>query len=104
MGTSTVKEAITLASRVRINEDVVFRDLQGEMVLLNLKSGVYFGLDPMGTRIWQLIREHQFLHKVLRAVVEEHEVAESRCQQDLLSFVAALRENGLVRVDGGPAA
>lgn len=104
MGTATVKEAITLASRVRISEDVVFRDLQGEMVLLNLKSGVYFGLDPMGTQIWQLIQEHQFLHNVLQAVVEEYEVTESRCQQDLLRFVAAVRENGLVDLDRGPAA
>jgi len=97
-------DGITLASRVRINDDVVFRDLQGELVLLNLKTGVYFGLDPVGSRIWQLIQEHQFLHKVLHAVVEEYEVTESRCQQDLLRFVAALRANGLVDVNRGPAA
>lgn len=74
------------------------------MVLLNLKSGVYFGLDPLGTRIWQLIQEHQSLHKILRSVVDEYEVTESRCEPDLLHFVAALRENGLVDVDRGPAA
>jgi hypothetical protein len=43
---------------VRICDDVVFHDLQGELVLLNLKTGVYFGLDSVGTRIWHLIREH----------------------------------------------
>ena len=92
-------EGITLASRFQINQDVVFHDLQGEIVLLNLKTGVYFGLDPMGTRVWQLIQEHQSLKKVLDSLVEEYEVTEARCEQDLLGFVAELRDNKLIEVN-----
>ncbi len=91
-------ERITLASRVRINEDVVFHDLQGEMVLLNLKTGVYFGLDPMGTRIWHLIHEANPLQEVLDSLLEEYEVMEAQCERELLGFVAQLRENELVEV------
>ena len=98
-----MKDAITLASRVAINEDVIFRDLEGEIVLLNLKTGVYFGLDLVGTRIWHLIREHQSLQKALGALLEEFEVAEARCAADLLSLVGVLREKGLVEVTA-PAA
>ena len=47
----------TLESRIRINDDVLFQELHGEGVLLNLKTGVYFGLDPVGRRIWQLAQE-----------------------------------------------
>lgn len=89
---------IALTSHVRINEGVVFRDLEGEMVLLNLKSGVYFGLDSVGTRIWHLLREPGPLRKVLDALVDEYEVAEGPCERDLLRFIGLLREKALIEV------
>ena len=42
----------TLTAEVRANDEVLFQELHGEGVLLNLKTGVYFGLDPVGARIW----------------------------------------------------
>ncbi len=91
-------EAITLTSRALRNEDVVFRDLQGEMVLLNLKTGVYFGLDPVGTRIWHLIQEGRSLQEIRDAVMQEYDVTKDQCEQDLLRFVGQLRERELVDV------
>lgn len=89
---------VTLASRVSIGDDVAFRDLDGELVLLNLRTGVYFGLDPIGTRIWHLLRDGQPLEAVVAALVAEYEVSESRCTADMLDFVGLLRENALVDV------
>jgi hypothetical protein len=91
-------ELATLASRVRINDDVLFQELQGEAVLLNLKSGVYFGLDPVGTRIWQLFAEHEVLSEVAQAVVAEYDVAEDKCSEDLLKLVDDLEKQELVSV------
>ena len=88
----------TLASRVRVNDDVLFQELQGEAVLLNLKSGVYFGLDPVGTRIWKLFAEHEVLSEVAQAVVAEYDVAEDRCSEDLLKLVDDLEKQELVSV------
>jgi Coenzyme PQQ synthesis protein D (PqqD) len=95
---------LPLTSRLKANRDVVFRDLQGELVLLNLKSGVYFGLDPVGTRMWQLLHEHRSLHEVLAALLDEYDVAETRCERDLVGFVRALVENELVTLNSGPPA
>lgn len=91
---------LSLASRLRISNDVVFHDLDGEVVILNLETGVYFGLDPVGTRIWQLVREHGSLTKVRDALLEEYEVTEARCTHDLLELAARLREKGLVEAAG----
>lgn len=85
-----------LESRVRPNKEVLFQELQGEAVLLNLSSGMYFGLDPVGTRIWQLIGEHGKLSDVVQVMVDEFEVGEDRCAADLLALVAELQENDLV--------
>jgi Coenzyme PQQ synthesis protein D (PqqD) len=90
--------APTLDSRVRINDDVLFQELQGEAVLLNLKSGVYFGLDPVGTRIWQLFSEHELLSDIAKAIVSEYDVVEDRCAEDLAALVADLERHGLVTV------
>ena len=88
----------TLASRVRVNDDVLFQELQGEAVVLNLKSGVYFGLDPVGTRIWQLFAGHELLSEIAQTIVAEYEVTEDRSTADLLALVADLERNGLVTV------
>ncbi len=88
----------TLASRVHIADEVVFRDLEGGAVLLNLESGVYFGLDPVGTRIWQLLREHGGLEEVLTRLLEEYEVERAQGEKDLLDLVVKLSRNGLIEI------
>jgi len=88
----------TLASRVRVKEDIVFRDLDGEAVLLNLESGTYFGLDPVGTKIWALLQQHEILNDVHVALLDEFDVESDRSERDLLDLVARLDENGLVEI------
>ena len=82
--------------KLKIHEDVVFRNLQGESVLLNLQTGTYFGLDSMGTRIWSLIEEHGFLQKVLEELIKENDVTKEQCTDDLTHFVSLLKENKLI--------
>ena len=88
--TRVIKHALSMASQVRIPESIAVHDLQGELLLLNPATGVCVSLDPMGTRMWQLIQEHHALHKVLDALVHEYAVTEAQCEQDLLGFVAQL--------------
>ncbi len=92
------KPPVSLDSRVRIPESVVFKELAGETVLLHLDSGVYFGLDPVGTRIWQLLQQHRQLRDVLPALVQEFEVEEEPCRADLLQFGATLCSHGLLEL------
>jgi hypothetical protein len=63
----------SLDSRIRINDDVLWQELQGEAVLLNLKTGVYFGLNPIGTRVWELLAATGMLRDVVDAIVGEYE-------------------------------
>jgi hypothetical protein len=88
----------SLASRVRPSDEVLFQELEDESVLLDLKSGVYFGLDTVGTRIWQLFGEHELLSDIVQKIVGEYDVAEDRCAADLLTLIAELKQRGLVTV------
>jgi hypothetical protein len=91
--------ALTLAARVRPASDVLFRDLEGEAVLVGLTSSCYFGLDLVGTRVWTLMVAHESLAPVLDAIVEEFEVERDVAANDLLRLVGELRDHGLVVVE-----
>ena len=96
-----MKGSITLDTRIRIRPDVVSRDLEGEAVILNLTTGVYFGLDPAGTVVWQALARDPALSGALAALLAEYDVTPERGERDLLRLVAALRENELVDVERG---
>ncbi len=91
-----MKGVLAMASQIRIPESIAVHELHGELLLLNPATGVCVSLDPMGTRMWQLIQEHRALHGVLDALLHEYEVTEAQCEQDLLGFVAQMLEDGFV--------
>jgi hypothetical protein len=93
----------TLASVVTVGPDVTFRDLDGEIVILNLETGVYFGLDKVGARIWRLIEDHGSLAAVLAALRAEYDASPAVLERDLLDLVDVLCAKGLARVAATPA-
>jgi len=89
----------TLADSIAIPDDVLFRELDGEAVLLNLKTGTYFGLNPVGTRIWQLIVEQRSLARVLDVLASEYDASRDVLAADLLQLAGRLCANGLGAVE-----
>ena len=89
---------ISLDNRVTIHEDAVFRELDGEAVILQLDAGMYFGLDPVGTRLWQLIEAHGRLRPVFDAALQEFDVAPDVLERDLIELVSRLADKQLVVV------
>jgi len=86
---------LTLRDSITIPEDVLFRELDGEAVLLNLETGVYFGLDAVATRMWQLIAEQRSLASVLDTLAGEYEADQKTLEADLLELCRQLCANGL---------
>lgn len=84
---------------LRIVDDVLFRILGDEAVILNLSTGVYFGLDDVGTRIWQLLSEHGSAEKILQSLRAEYEVEEAQLRRDVDDLIRQLSDHGLVQVD-----
>ena len=88
--------APALDAAFRIPDEVIFRELDGEAVVLNLDTGIYFGLDAVGTRIWRLLEERKPLKAVLDTLIDEYEAPPDRLQRDLLAFVERLDDKGLL--------
>ena len=87
-------------SIVVCSDDNLSCDLQGEAVLLNLQTGIYFGLNPLGARIWELIKKPVRVSDVHQQLLQDYEVDAIQCEADLVSFLKLLQAHSLIRVQG----
>ena len=91
---------ISADTRVVATAEQVSCDLAGEAVILNLKNSVYYGLDPVGARIWSLLQESRTVREIRDALLGEYEVDAERCEQDVVDLLEELASYGLVEADG----
>jgi len=75
---------------------VLCRELSGETVLLNLESGVYYGLDAVGTRVWQLLLQGRTIADICDTLIDDYDVAPEVLRGDVVRLVGELRERGIV--------
>lgn len=86
------------SARVAIPEHVVFRAFAHETVLLNVRTGQYHGLDRIGGRFFEVIRESRDLPAASAALAEEYGQPAERIEADLAAFCADLRDRGLIEL------
>jgi len=87
---------VTPTERVSAHPSVIGRDLAGETVLLDLHSGVYYGLDAIGTRMWNLLMDRRTLDEACAIMAGEYDVAADVLVRDLRDLLGELLERGLV--------
>ncbi len=93
--------SITLDSIVRVAPDQISCELEGEAAILNLKTGAYYGLNPVGATIWGLIERPIAVRGVLEAILEQFDVDRDVCERDLIDLLRELDERGLIEVADG---
>jgi hypothetical protein len=94
--------AISLDTRIVIPGDVFFQEVAGEAVILEVKSGKYFGLDEIGTRMWQLLSENGHLLPTYQILLNEYDVDPARLERDLIQLVHSFVEKNLMEIDDRP--
>ena len=90
--------AISFTDRVKVPADVLISGLQSESVILNLNSERYFGLDDISTRFFALLNSSESVQRAYEALLAEFEVDPEILRRDLVEFINALDEKGLVEV------
>lgn len=86
---------LTLDDAVTLSDDAVFRELDGEAVVLNLETGMYYGLDAVGTVIWRAVESSGTLRHALDSVLDQFAAERAAAEADLLELAAQLLEKGL---------
>lgn len=95
---------ITLHSTVTVVRDQIFSNLSGESVILHLGSGTYYGLDAVGTWVWEQIQQPRTVGDLCAAMLAEYEVERERCEHDVIVLLQQLAAAGLIEVTDAPAA
>ena len=88
-----------MTGRVTVPAHVMVRQLGDECVMLDMASGYYFGLDPVGARIWQLLSETSSLAEIVERLAQEYDVTPEQAKSDLVRFVEELKAHGLLNVE-----
>jgi hypothetical protein len=83
---------------VVVTDRQVACEVGGEAVILHLDDGVYYGLNEVGARVWQLVQEPRRLSEIVDAIVSEYDVSREQCQGDVQGLVHELLEKKLVIV------
>jgi hypothetical protein len=91
-----MKSTVSGHSTVVAARDQVSSDLGKEVAILDLKAGVYYGLDDVAARIWNLIQEPRTVNEIRDILLEEYEVEPERCERDLLALLERLAAEGLI--------
>ncbi len=89
---------ISVQSVVAVGEKVMASRLMDEVVILDLKSGIYHGLEAVGARVWEILHQPAHVQSVRDVLLAEYEVEPVRCEQDLLTFLEELKNHGLLDV------
>jgi hypothetical protein len=89
---------MNLTDQLEIPSQVMAREVGDELVILDLVSGSYFGLDAVGTRVWQLIGEGKNLAQTIEVMLAEYEVERAQLESDLLELAEGLTAQGLLSV------
>jgi len=88
--------------RVELGDDVTWCDIQNDVVILNLGTGVYFGLEGAGGQMWRELVAHRSLEKAFEALKKQFDVAPDELKRDLENMVRQLVEKGLVSLVAEP--
>ena len=86
--------------RIRVAGEVLFREVGDEAVLLQTATGQYYGLDPVGTRMWHLLAEGGGVESACGRLLTEFEVDEKRLRRDMQRLVDELLSHRLIEVEG----
>ncbi len=85
-------------SRITVAPDVLVQELDGESVILNLKTERYFGLDDVGTRIFTAVTTSSSIDKAYESLLGEYDVDRALLRKDIEELLEKLLGNGLVEI------
>ena len=95
----SLNSSFSMSSTVVATKDNLSSDLEEETVILDTKSGVYYGLNTVGTSIWNLVHQPKTIKEIQDALLAKYEVEPEQCNQELLVILQQLESEGLIEVN-----
>jgi hypothetical protein len=96
MGIFTANREISSDTLLQRKSDLLFNKIDDEIVILSLEKNEYFGLDKVGSRIWELLEQPIFFNRLVAQLTDEYEVTEHQCKEDTLTFLTKMADKKLI--------
>ena len=89
---------VNLSTTVQASDDVVVSQLDDEIVMMSIEKGAYYGLDEIGSRVWELLAAPRTVSEICDTLVQEYDVAREQCEQDMQEWFTELAGEDLIRI------
>lgn len=92
----SIKTTTNQSTTYKVSSNHLYSEVADEAVILDVESGVYYGLDSVGVDIWRWLQKPQTEDQLLDLVLEEYEVTPEQAEQDLQSILKEMLNAGLL--------
>ncbi|MBN2275195.1 MAG: lasso peptide biosynthesis PqqD family chaperone [Bacteroidales bacterium] len=96
MGILSKKNEITPDTVLQRKPELLFNEIDGEVVMLSIENGEYYGMDKVGSRIWELLEQPIKMNELTNILICEFEVSNQQCVEESLEFLSKLYEKKLI--------
>ena len=90
---------MNIKSKITLSNNVFAQEIDEETIILDSETQEYFSINEIGKVIWSLIEEKKNLEEIKAEMLDMYEVPEEQIEKDLLNFIQALEQKGLIKVD-----
>ncbi|MGE5458834.1 MAG: lasso peptide biosynthesis PqqD family chaperone [Methanobacterium sp.] len=87
---------INMDTVISKTEELVLAELDGKVVMMSIENGQYYGLDEVGSIIWEMMNEPVQVKDVIARLVQEYEVTQEECEKDVLAFLKKMHDKKLI--------
>jgi hypothetical protein len=99
MGIFSPKKEIGPDTLLQRKPGMLFNEIDGEVVMLSIENSEYYGMDKVGSRIWQLLENPMRFNELVIKLMDEYEVTEDQCRHETLEFVKKIMEKRLLNLE-----
>ncbi|MFW6352516.1 MAG: lasso peptide biosynthesis PqqD family chaperone [Bacteroidota bacterium] len=93
------KLKLTKNSIIQRKTELLCSKMDEEVVMMNIDKGEYYGLDEIGSRIWQILEKPVHFNDIIQTLTDEYDVEETTCRDDVTAFLKELHEKDLIVVN-----
>ncbi len=89
---------LELSQKISRHCDILSAEIGGEAIMMSIEKGAYFGLNPVATRIWDLLEQPKNIAELIQTITDEYEVSAEQAAEDVQGFVADMLERGIAQL------
>lgn len=93
------KNILGIKTIISRNPEILFSSIDDESVLLSIEQNNYYGMDSIGSKVWEILKEPTSVENIVLLLMEEFQVSQTTCISDVTTFLNVLEKEKLIKVE-----